>query len=629
MLEVLDRIGYFSITIRIPPLLAGQTMNDAERPSGTRPDPPHGGTPASLSKDEAALSTVTHHPAPPATVDTWAQTPEERAAAGERSKLADFLLIIPGYEILGELGHGGMGFVYKARQIKADRVVALKVIKTGTGASDVEIARFRTEAQAVAQVNHPNVVQIHEVGEHEGLPYFSMEFCPGGSLEKKLRDGPLPLREAAALIEKAARGLEAAHRRGVIHRDLKPANILLDDEGTPKVADFGVAKRLDADAGQTHADAVMGTPKYMAPEQAVGDSKSVGPASDIYALGAILYECLTGRAPFKGTSLRETLEQVRTQEPVRPTELNANVPRDLETICLKCLRKESGKRYASAADLADDLKRHLEGQQIVAQPTGLAERTLTWVKRNPVVSGAIVLVVALAALLLATLPRQHTVDVQAAGVTPATTAPGVVKTSSYGGRIDVLVERTDENGKARLLRLNDGGALPLRKDDKFRIEGKVDPPAYLYVLWVDPDHDITPVYPWDAKVGWGSRPAQEELLSKVSLPSNAGKLYTAPQAKPGVATMVLFARSTPLDDSDDVVRGWFEKLPDLTLPTGGDSAAVWFDNYIEVRDPDRPRTFGEVGADDAFARWQGQLQKVLGAKASFQTAVSFARTGGK
>jgi hypothetical protein len=193
----------------------------------------------------------------------------------------------------------------------------------------------------------------------------------------------------------------------------------------------------------------------------------------------------------------------------------------------------------------------------------------------------------------------------------------------YRGQVDVEVFR-----EGRYLRLNEPGALPLRKTDEFRIAGRVEPPAYLYLVWVDPGHDVTPVYPWNATKGWGSRPEQEEPVDRVRLPTKSPR-YTAPDAKPGVATMVLFARPTPLDVPDEVVRAWFEGLPDLPLPPGGAHAAVWFDDYIEVRDPDRPRTFGEVGADDAFVRWQRQLQKVLGEQAAFQTAVSFARTGEK
>jgi len=190
------------------------------------------------------------------------------------------------------------------------------------------------------------------------------------------------------------------------------------------------------------------------------------------------------------------------------------------------------------------------------------------------------------------------------------------------------VERTSD-GVIQLRRLNEPGASPLRPNDKFRIEGKVDPPTYLYVVWVDPDHDVTPVYPWNAAKGWGTRPAEEKALGKVSLPPDVGERYTAPKAKPGVATMVLFARSTPLEATDDDVKKWFETLPELPLPSGGDAAAVWFDDYVEVRDPNRLRTFGVVGSDDAFSKWQGLLQQSLHPVASFQTAVSFARTGRK
>jgi hypothetical protein len=194
----------------------------------------------------------------------------------------------------------------------------------------------------------------------------------------------------------------------------------------------------------------------------------------------------------------------------------------------------------------------------------------------------------------------------------------------YRGRVDVLIER---DGK--LLRLNAPGALPMRKSDKFRVEGRVDPPAYLYLIWVDPGHDVTPVYPWDATKGWGSRPAKEEPVGRLSLPSDAGKRYTAPDAKPGVATIVLLASPAPLDLSDSALKECFEGLPDLPLPAGGERAAVWFDNYVEAEDPDRARTFGVVGSADPFAQWQGRLQKAIGGKAAFQTAVSFARTGGK
>src|SRR5262249_17925913 len=243
-----------------------------------------------------------------------------------------------------------------------------------------ELARFRTEAEAIARMQHPNIVQIYEVGEQGGLPYFSLEFCGGGSLEKKLSGTPLPPHESAALVEALARAMDAAHQKGVIHRDLKPANVLLAEDGTPKITDFGLAKKLD-EAGQTASGAVMGTPSYMAPEQAGG--KAVGPLADVYALGAILYECLTGRPPFKAATPLDTIMQVISEEVVSPSLLSPQVPRDLETICLKCLQKEPAKRYTTAQALADDLRRFLAGEPIVARPVGWLERVWKWSHRRP------------------------------------------------------------------------------------------------------------------------------------------------------------------------------------------------------------------------------------------------------
>jgi serine/threonine-protein kinase len=275
----------------------------------------------------------------------------------------------PGYEVLDKLGEGGMGIVHKARQSKADRLVALKMILAGGHADPDKLARFRTEAEAIARLQHPHVVQVFEVGEHNGLPFFSLEFCPGGSLDKKLAGTPLPPAEAAVLVEKLARGVQAAHEAKVLHRDLKPANVLLAADGTPKVTDFGLAKKLD-ERGVTLPGFAMGTPSYMAPEQASGAGQELGPAVDVYALGAILYECLTGRPPFRAATVWDTLRQVESEEPVPPRQLNAQVPRDLETICLKCLQKEATRRYASAAALADDLGRFVRGEPIVARSVG-------------------------------------------------------------------------------------------------------------------------------------------------------------------------------------------------------------------------------------------------------------------
>jgi tetratricopeptide (TPR) repeat protein/tRNA A-37 threonylcarbamoyl transferase component Bud32 len=294
---------------------------------------------------------------------------------------------IPGYEILGELGRGGMGVVYRARQLRLNRVVALKMILAGDHAAPEAAVRFLGEAEAVARLHHPNVVQVHALGDHEGNPYFEMEYVPGGSLADRLDGTPRPPRESARLIETLARAIHEVHRLGIVHRDLKPANVLLAADGIPKVADFGLAKWLDVESGLTRTDHILGSPSYMAPEQAGGGVGPVGPAADVYALGAILYELLTGRPPFRAATALETLEQVKSVEPVAPGRLRPGLPRDLETICLKCLRKEPARRYESASELAEDLRRFGTREPIRARPVGALERAWRWCRREPVRAG--------------------------------------------------------------------------------------------------------------------------------------------------------------------------------------------------------------------------------------------------
>jgi serine/threonine protein kinase len=322
---------------------------------------------------------------------------------------------LPGYEVLEELGRGGMGVVYKARHIPLNRAEALKMILAGGHASADELARFRTEVEAVARLRHPNVVQVYSVGEWAGQPYVALEFVEGGTLAERLKRGPLPGRDVARLTRTLALAVQHAHEQGIVHRDLKPSNVLLSfsgrsqngagdpgrfsepplNEAAPKIADFGLARLLDGTAERTRTGAILGTPSYLAPEQAEG-KKDVGPAADIYALGAILYECLTGRPPFQGESTLHTLDQVRRHEPVRPRLLQPGVPRDLENICLQCLQKEPGRRYPSAAGLADDLGRFLEGRPVQARPAPVWERVLKWVRRQPALA-ALLLVSVLAA----------------------------------------------------------------------------------------------------------------------------------------------------------------------------------------------------------------------------------------
>jgi WD40 repeat protein/serine/threonine protein kinase/tetratricopeptide (TPR) repeat protein len=364
------------------------------------------------SSDWATQSGSDALPPPPGT--TMAVPPQvqdaARAGVGPPAGAA-----VPGYEILGVLGQGGMGVVYKARQTSLNRLVALKMIRSGAHAGSHERARFLVEAEAVARLSHPNIVQIHEIGEHDGCPFFSLEFVEGGSLDRKIAGTPQPPRDVAVLVESLARAMQHAHAQGVIHRDLKPANVLLsriEDRGSkieedktsfdprsrapegsidprssiPKITDFGLARQLADDQRLTQTGAVMGSPSYMAPEQARGQGHEIGPLTDVYGLGAILYEMLTGRPPFKGANTADTLLLVTTAEPVPPRQLAPRIPRDLETICLKCLQKEPSRRYRSSGDLADDLRRFLDNRPIRARPLGPVARTARWCRRNPVLA---------------------------------------------------------------------------------------------------------------------------------------------------------------------------------------------------------------------------------------------------
>jgi serine/threonine protein kinase len=299
-----------------------------------------------------------------------------------------------GYELIEEIGRGGMGVVYKARQVALNRIVALKMILAGRDASPVELQRFRVEAEAAARISHPNIVRIYDVGVAEGRPYLSLEYVDGGSLEKKLAGGPFVFQEAAELICTLALAVHDAHQHGVVHRDLKPDNVLLTSDGIPKIADFGLAKQLADDAavqsrqsaGQTCSGAMIGTPAYMSPEQAAGDRSAIGPATDIYSLGVLLYQMLTGRPPFQAATMIDVLSAIRNQEPIAPHRLTAKLPGDLDTICLKCLVKEPAGRYESAGALAADLRRFLAGEPIQARRIGLAGQTWRWCKRKPLVA---------------------------------------------------------------------------------------------------------------------------------------------------------------------------------------------------------------------------------------------------
>lgn len=290
------------------------------------------------------------------------------------------------YDLLEEVARGGMGVVYRARQRSLDREVAVKVLRDHALARPEDRRRFRAEAEAIARLNHPRIVRIHEIGDEEGLAYFAMDFVAGGNLAERTRDGPLRPREAARVVVQVAEAVQHAHARGILHRDLKPSNVLLDLDGEACVTDFGLARPLDQGSSLTLTGQVLGTPGYMPPEQAAGRG-AVGPAADIYALGALLYHLLTGRPPFAGASVSETLRQVQEQEPVSPRLLNAEVPVDLASVCLQCLAKEERLRYPSAEALAADLRRFLNGEPTLARPAGPTERCLRWVRRQPALAG--------------------------------------------------------------------------------------------------------------------------------------------------------------------------------------------------------------------------------------------------
>ena len=333
---------------------------------------------------DVALPTVDNAP-PASEIATATVTHAGGGAAATGARPAP-----PGYEVLAELGRGGMGVVYKARQASLNRLVALKMILSGVHASANDMARFLIEAEAVAAMQHPNIVRIYEISQHDGRPYFTLEYLDGGTLSGRLRNGPLPANEAARIVKDLADGLAYAHDKGIIHRDIKPANVLFAADGTPKITDFGLAKQMgadhDRDSGLTATGAAVGTPSFMPPEQARGEKATIGPRADVYALGATLYAMLTGRPPFQGASVVDTLALVTTQEPLAPSQLVPRLPRDLETICLKCLEKDPAKRYATAHDLAADLSRFLAGEPIVARPVGQVERAVKWMRRRPAVA---------------------------------------------------------------------------------------------------------------------------------------------------------------------------------------------------------------------------------------------------
>ena len=315
-----------------------------------------------------------------------ATAPDDRASASQHkttAQAAELLGEFGDYELLEEVGRGGQGVVFRARQKSLNRTVALKVISLGQWASKAHLKRFRLEAEAAARLEHPGIVPIHEVGERDGSCYFSMKFVEGGQLDEVARREPMPIRRAAELIAKVARTVHYAHEHGILHRDIKPGNILLDAKGEPHLTDFGLARLVESESSVTHTLDVLGTPSYMAPEQAVGNNAAISSVTDVYGLGAVLYQLLTGQPPFAGGTTYETIKLLLDTEPRQPRLLNPKIDRDLSTICLKCLEKDPKRRYSSALALAEDLERWLKHEPIQARHTGILRAGRKWVQRNP------------------------------------------------------------------------------------------------------------------------------------------------------------------------------------------------------------------------------------------------------
>src|SRR4026209_2889628 len=356
-------------------------------------DAPEGGCPGCLLESGLRLLASEDEDAP--TV-----APKQQRTTSER--LVEILGELGDYELLEEVGRGGQGVVFRARQKSLNRTVALKVISLGQWASTAHLKRFRREAEAAASLDHPSIVPIYEVGEREGACYFSMKFVEGGQLDEVVRRAPISIRQAAELIAKVARTVHYAHQHGILHRDIKPGNILLDAKGEPHLTDFGLARLVETESSMTRTLDVLGTPSYMAPEQATGNNAAVSSVTDVYGLGAVLYQLLTGQPPFAGGATYETIKLLLDTEPKQPRLLNPKIDRDLSTICLKCLEKDPQRRYSSALALAEDLERWLNYEPIAARRAGIFTRGRKWVRRNPklVVAGIAGLLVGAAAIWL-------------------------------------------------------------------------------------------------------------------------------------------------------------------------------------------------------------------------------------
>jgi hypothetical protein len=522
-----------------------------------------------------------------------------------------------GYRVLRVLGEGGMGVVFEAEEQRPLRRVALKVMKPELAGGEQARRRFLREGQAAASVEHERVVPIFRVDEADGVPFLVMPLLPGESLEARLkREQRLPLTDVLRVGREAAEGLAAAHDKALVHRDVKPANVWLRQPGGSVVLlDFGLARPWQG-PGLTGSREVLGTLSYMSPEQAAGGP--VDHRSDLFSLGCVLYRLCTGRLPFPGAGLLDSTEGKALGRLRPPVEVEASVPAALSELVMRLLAWKPADRPASAEAVAQAL-RELEG--VPLPPTPIHETTVA-VDRGATARRARRRGLMAAALLLLTVAGFGGWWLVSGGKPSRSTEPPPFK-----GSVDLLVYRVDPDGSDGLYPLSDPRAMPLRPGDQFRIDAVVQPPAYLYLFWVDEAGKAVPVYPWKLDE-WGSRPSHEERVGSVKIKSPRGNALKITGDAAGTETVLMLARAEPLDASEDEVRGWFTGLP--ALPFRGERARAWFENFDLLRhDPTRGFIDPDVQDERSPLGLQATLAGRIGTKATYSRAISFARLGKK
>jgi serine/threonine protein kinase len=529
------------------------------------------------------------------------------------------------YELIEEIARGGMGVVYKARQRKLDRIVALKMIRADQFDSRSAVLRFQNEAQAAAKLDHPGIVAIFDVGDLDGQPYLSMAYIDGEDLAARICHGRMGPQEAARIVRDVSQAIQHAHERGIVHRDLKPPNILLDASDRPRVTDFGLARRVDVPTGLSIDGSIIGTPSYMSPEQASGQTSRVGPACDIYSLGAVLFHLLTGRPPFVGANLLEIIRQVCEKPAESPRAIDSSVPVALERVCLKCLAKEPEQRYATAGAVAVDLDRYLQESalSIPSSPNRRATRRI----RVPLAIIVATLVLAGALLLWRVNPpffRRFNTTIPEVGSerrlnAEVATDPDLKR--SLTAELNVIV-----GDEFKSLRIDQPGALPLRTGQRLRIEATTNRPAYLYLVWIDTQGLALPVYPW--KPGhWELLPASEKPSRSLKFPPDAeGRAggYMV-RGRAGMETLVFLARTTPLPP-ELPLKALFADLPAQPIQNG--QMLVWLEKGEHSGSDGRSLDFDNVKPmNNQAAKLKQQLEQRLKSHFELFRAVSLANRG--